>query len=148
MAGGMSQAAGYSPSFKRPAEVLRLRRKRVRSDAGPGLQVGSDSPGLSSPSPVGVRPFSPGPLLSPGRRSGGQMKRRNPFANMEDRLSPRKRLRVHNDRDAARTGDVSPEVSGGPGSLADRLTCQDGFSDPQNSDGKTVISEMICSELS
>ncbi|KAK1170111.1 hypothetical protein AOXY_G9081 [Acipenser oxyrinchus oxyrinchus] len=86
----MSELAGYSPSFKRPAEILRLRRKRARSEAGlgSGRSNSESSPGggLS-----GVRRFSPGPLLGSESQAGG-VKRRNPFANIENTYSsPRKR---------------------------------------------------------
>ncbi|RXM92995.1 Protein downstream neighbor of son-like [Acipenser ruthenus] len=86
----MSELAGYSPSFKRPAEIMRLRRKRARSEAGlgSGRSNSESSPGggLS-----GVRRFSPGPLRGSESRAGG-VKRRNPFANIENTYSsPRKR---------------------------------------------------------
>uniref|UniRef100_A0A3P8SWL3 DNA replication fork stabilization factor DONSON n=1 Tax=Amphiprion percula TaxID=161767 RepID=A0A3P8SWL3_AMPPE len=79
---------GYSPSFKRPAEIMRMRRKRARSDAGvfssPSGQSSADSPGQSGSSPACVRPFSPGPLFNTQNRAGGGIKRRNPFANIEN----------------------------------------------------------------
>ncbi|XP_033868490.3 protein downstream neighbor of son homolog isoform X1 [Acipenser ruthenus] len=86
----MSELAGYSPSFKRPAEIMRLRRKRARSEAGLGTgrsnSESSPGGGLS-----GVRRFSPGPLRGSESRAGG-VKRRNPFANIENTYSsPRKR---------------------------------------------------------
>ncbi|KAM7375424.1 hypothetical protein PAMA_014499 [Pampus argenteus] len=97
----MSQQAGYSPSFKRPAEIMRMRRKRARSDAGVfSSQSGQDStgsPGQSGSSRACVRPFSPGPLFSNQNRSGGGMKRRNPFANIENTCNPKKKLVIYND---------------------------------------------------
>lgn len=97
----MSQQAGYSPSFKRPAEIMRMRRKRARSDAGvfssPGGQGSTGSPGQSDSSPASVRPFSPGPFLTTQNRSGGGIKRRNPFANIENTYSPKKKLMIYND---------------------------------------------------
>ncbi|XP_029371581.1 protein downstream neighbor of son homolog [Echeneis naucrates] len=96
----MSQQAGYSPSFKRPAEIMRMRRKRARSDAGVcSSPVGRDStgsPGHGGSSPAGVRPFSPGPLFHSQSSSGG-VKRRNPFANIENTFSPKKKFIIHNE---------------------------------------------------
>ncbi|TRY92772.1 hypothetical protein DNTS_024847, partial [Danionella cerebrum] len=79
----MAELGCYSPSFKKPCEVLRMRRKRARSE-GPGAKALSEA--------VGIRPFSPGPLLkSPVRAKGGGVKRRNPFANLENAGSSAKR---------------------------------------------------------
>ncbi|XP_052452750.1 protein downstream neighbor of son homolog [Carassius gibelio] len=88
----MSELGCYSPSFKKPSDVLRMRRKRARSE-GPGRITSSPVVSVD-----GVRPFSPGPLLSaPGRASGG-VKRRNPFANIENTYnSPKKRALSHID---------------------------------------------------
>ncbi|KAI2668811.1 hypothetical protein H4Q32_005620 [Labeo rohita] len=82
----MAELGCYSPSFKKPSDVLRMRRKRARSE-GPGRRTSSPAVSVD-----GVRPFSPGPLLNaPGRTSGG-VKRRNPFANIENTYnSPKKR---------------------------------------------------------
>ncbi|XP_069544668.1 protein downstream neighbor of son homolog, partial [Brachyistius frenatus] len=107
----MSQPTTYSPSFKRPAEILRMRRRRARSEAGvfsgasaPGS---ADGPGQSSSSPAGVRSFSPGPLFNSQNRPGGGMKRRNPFANIENTFSPKKKLLIFND------GGKRAEAAGG-----------------------------------
>ncbi|KAM4046154.1 protein downstream neighbor of Son [Anomaloglossus baeobatrachus] len=76
---------GYSPSFKKPSETLRLSRRRSRSEAG--VRTGLFSPGEVSKRIPGVRPFSPGP-----QRSGsGPVKRRNPFANLENTVAAKKR---------------------------------------------------------
>ncbi|XP_034534022.1 protein downstream neighbor of son homolog [Notolabrus celidotus] len=101
----MSKQSGYSPNFKRPAEIMRMRRKRARSEAGvfssPGGQGSTGSPGQSGASPACVRPFSPGPLLNTQTRSGGGVKRRNPFANIENTFSPKKKkLLIYNDEEA------------------------------------------------
>ncbi|XP_051561313.1 protein downstream neighbor of son homolog [Myxocyprinus asiaticus] len=90
----MSELGCYSPSFKKPSDVLRMRRKRARSE-GPGRNPSSPAVSLE-----GVRPFSPGPLLNaPGPTSGG-VKRRNPFANIENTYnSPKKRTLSHTDCD-------------------------------------------------
>lgn len=102
----MSQQAGYSPSFKRPAEIMRMRRKRAGSDAGvfssPSGQATTGSPAQSD-SPQ-VRPFSPGPLFINQNRSGGGKKRRNPFANIENTYSPKKKLLIYNDEGKAEAG--------------------------------------------
>lgn len=88
----MAETGCYSPSFKKPSDVLRMRRKRARSEG----------PNRSTSSPVvcvdGVRPFSPGPLLKPPGRTSGAVKRRNPFANIENTYnSPKKRALSHTD---------------------------------------------------
>ncbi|XP_073318599.1 protein downstream neighbor of son homolog [Pagrus major] len=105
----MSQQAGYSPSFKRPAEIMRMRRKRARSEAGvfssPSGQSSTASPGQSDSSPASVRPFSPGPLFNSQNRSGGGIKRRNPFANIENTFSPKKKLLIYNDEGNAEAAD-------------------------------------------
>lgn len=107
----MSQQAGYSPSFKRPAEIMRMRRKRARSDAGvfsgPSDQGSTGSPGQSGSSPACVRPFSPGPLFNTQNRSGGGTKRRNPFANIENTYSPKKKFLIYNDDGNAEAADTS-----------------------------------------
>lgn len=94
----MSEETGYSPSFKRPAEILRMRRKRARSEASasPG-SVGCGSPAKKTSSPACMRPFSPGPLFNNQSRTGGGLKRRNPFANIENTFSPKKKLVIYND---------------------------------------------------
>lgn len=106
----MSQQAGYSPSFKRPAEIMRLRRKRPRSDAGvfssPSGQSSTGSPGQSGSPQACVRPFSPGPLFNNQNRSGGGVKRRNPFAHIENTYSPKKKLLIYNDDGNAEARDI------------------------------------------
>uniref|UniRef100_A0A8C4NJL2 Protein downstream neighbor of Son n=1 Tax=Dicentrarchus labrax TaxID=13489 RepID=A0A8C4NJL2_DICLA len=115
----MSQQAGYSPNFKRPAEIMRMRRKRARSEAGvfssPSGQGSTGSPGPSDASPGCVRPFSPGPLFNTQNRSGGGVKRRNPFANIENTYSPKKKFLIYNDdgnAEAAAQTEKSPEKEG------------------------------------
>ncbi|KAM3585679.1 uncharacterized protein V6R79_024380 [Siganus canaliculatus] len=98
----MSEQDGYSPSFKRPSEIMRMRRKRARSDAG---VFSSPSTGQSDSSPASVRPFSPGPLFNTQNRSGGGVKRRNPFANIENTYSPKKKLLIYNDDRNADDGE-------------------------------------------
>ncbi|XP_026956768.1 protein downstream neighbor of Son isoform X2 [Sagmatias obliquidens] len=75
---------GYSPSFKRPPETLRLRRKRGRS-------LGAASPTEERPEPATRRaaltaglPLRPFPAA--GRGGGGPaVSRRNPFARLDNR---------------------------------------------------------------
>lgn len=93
------EQAGYSPSFKKPADIMRMRRKRARSEGvSPSARGSLTSLGLSVP---GTRPFSPGPLLSAPNRPGGVgQKRRNPFANIENTYnSPKKRAIIRSDGD-------------------------------------------------
>ncbi|XP_031707968.1 protein downstream neighbor of son homolog [Anarrhichthys ocellatus] len=105
----MSQQEGYSPSFKRPAEIMRMRRKRTRSEASvfssPSGRGSTGSPGQSDSLRACVRPFSPGPLFNNQNRSGGGMKRRNPFANIENTFSPKKKCLIYNDDRNAEAAD-------------------------------------------
>uniref|UniRef100_A0A3B4AB97 Uncharacterized protein n=1 Tax=Periophthalmus magnuspinnatus TaxID=409849 RepID=A0A3B4AB97_9GOBI len=112
------EAPGYSPSFKRPAEIMRMRRKRARSEAGSlSGSPAAASPGQGASSPAWVRPFSPGPLFNSQNRSGGGgggVKRRNPFANIENTYSPSKKLIIYNEeeerveaKEKKETGQVS-----------------------------------------
>ncbi|XP_069377248.1 protein downstream neighbor of son homolog [Paralichthys olivaceus] len=102
----MSQPAGYSPSFKRPADIMRKRWRRSRSDAGvpssPSGPESAGSPGRSGSSPACVRPFSPGPLFS-----RGGTKRRNPFSSIENTYSPKKKIHILNED--AKPGDDREE---------------------------------------
>nr|XP_019959395.1 PREDICTED: protein downstream neighbor of son homolog [Paralichthys olivaceus] len=105
----MSQPAGYSPSFKRPADIMRKRWRRSRSDAGvpssPSGPESAGSPGRSGSSPACVRPFSPGPLFS-----RGGTKRRNPFSSIENTYSPKKKIHILNE-DAKPGDDQEEDVS-------------------------------------
>ncbi|XP_072275825.1 protein downstream neighbor of Son [Pyxicephalus adspersus] len=76
---------GYSPSFKRPAEILRLSRRRSRSEAGPRTSL--FSPGEVAKRVPGVRPFSPGPQ----RGGSTAVKRRNPFASLDNTVEAKRR---------------------------------------------------------
>uniref|UniRef100_A0A8C5MPR4 DNA replication fork stabilization factor DONSON n=1 Tax=Leptobrachium leishanense TaxID=445787 RepID=A0A8C5MPR4_9ANUR len=83
---------GYSPSFKKPSEILRLSRKRSRSEAGGSSnRTGGGSsvyPGDAAKRTPGVRTFTPGSQ----RMTSGGVKRRNPFASLENTVcSPVKR---------------------------------------------------------
>lgn len=109
----MAQQAGYSPSFKRPAEIMRMRRKRARSEAGafssPSDQSPAASTGQGASNPSCVRAFSPGPLSNCQNRSGRGTKRRNPFANIENTYSPNKKLLLYNEEE----GYVEAKVKNG-----------------------------------
>ncbi|XP_028837236.1 protein downstream neighbor of Son [Denticeps clupeoides] len=84
---------GYSPSFKRPADVMRQRRKRARSE-GPGRV-----PVTAATPPPGASP------LAQGRGAG--RKRRNPFASIENRYeSPAKRA----ENPAGRPAGIGPAL--------------------------------------
>lgn len=101
----MSEQAGYSPSFKRPSEIMRMRRKRARlSTSG---RDSSESPAQSDSSPPGVRPFSPGPLFNSHSHEGGGIKRRNPFASIENTYSPKKKLVIYNEEGNAEAVDLN-----------------------------------------
>ncbi|XP_062061844.1 protein downstream neighbor of Son isoform X2 [Lepus europaeus] len=78
---------GYSPSFKKPPEVLRLRRKRARSQGA----AASPAPLLPEPAPrraalAAGLPLRPFPAAA-GRSGGGgpAAARRNPFARLDNR---------------------------------------------------------------
>ncbi|XP_063812560.1 protein downstream neighbor of Son isoform X2 [Pseudophryne corroboree] len=75
--------SGYSPSFKKPSEVLRLSRRRSRSEAG--VKAALFSPGDATKRAAGVRPFSP------GRQQSGAVKRRNPFASLDNTVPGKRR---------------------------------------------------------
>nr|XP_061802902.1 protein downstream neighbor of son homolog [Nerophis lumbriciformis] len=105
----MSEGSSYSPNFKRPSEIMRMRRKRARSEAFDSPSSDASGTEQSTPSPC-VRPFSPGPLFSSNRaRSGGGVKRRNPFANIENRHGQGKKRLVYNDEGK----DVDDDEAGG-----------------------------------
>ncbi|KAG9486205.1 hypothetical protein GDO78_009000 [Eleutherodactylus coqui] len=76
---------GYSPSFKKPSEILRLSRRRSRSEAG--ARTALFSPGEATKRVSGVRPFLPGPQ----RQGSGAVKRRNPFASLDNTAAVKKR---------------------------------------------------------
>ncbi|KAM5336283.1 protein downstream neighbor of Son isoform 1-T3 [Glossophaga mutica] len=87
---------GYSPSFKKPPETLRLRRKRVRS-------LGADLSAGERPEPEPRRaalaaglPLRPFPAAAAGRGGGGPGPAgRNPFARLDNR--PRAAAECHDE---------------------------------------------------
>lgn len=103
----MAHQAGYSPSFKLPAEIMRMRRKRARSDSsGATLSAKDPSPGGSA---AATRPFSPGPLFKDQNHCRAGIKRRNPFATIENTYSPRKKLFVYDEMDGGNVGPSRTE---------------------------------------
>lgn len=91
-----------------------MRRKRARSEGVSSGGRGAISSPCESASISAVRPFSPGPLFGQGR-SGGGVKRRNPFANIENTFSsPAKKVFIYTDDDDADSSDsVKPDGSAG-----------------------------------
>ncbi|CAO2632390.1 Protein downstream neighbor of Son [Lemmus lemmus] len=98
---------GYSPSFKRPPEIVRLRRKRSRSH---GAAVPS---ALPEPTPRRAALAAGLPLRSfpssGGRGGAATVARRNPFARLDNRPRVADKAREQPSR--------SPQ--GAPGSLLD-----------------------------
>lgn len=75
---------GYSPSFKRPPEVVRLRRKRSR-DHGTAVSSTLPEPALRRAALAAGLPLRPFPTA--GGRGGATttIARRNPFARLDNR---------------------------------------------------------------
>ncbi|RVE75013.1 hypothetical protein OJAV_G00012760 [Oryzias javanicus] len=152
----MTDPSGYSPSFKRPADILRLRRSRARSVGGLFFPSrGSDSsenPGQSRASPGELRPFSPGELrpFSPGPRLLGRnspaRKRRNPFASLENAESPKKKQLVRKDDGESfflvKNSDRTGENGSGDSSSEDR----EGFPSRSDSSGSEPDRTPDCQE--
>lgn len=79
------QVAGYSPSFRKPSEVLRLRRKRARSAAGQLPSGGFSLP--EQPTIATVSPADTDEHGGPGQQQQQHQQqrkkcRRNPFADV------------------------------------------------------------------
>ncbi|XP_024865886.1 protein downstream neighbor of son homolog isoform X2 [Kryptolebias marmoratus] len=115
----MAQEAGYSPSFKLPTEIMRMRRKRARSDSSGSVtdKNFTESLGQSRSSSACMRPFSPGPLFKDQNYSRAGIKRRNPFATIDNTYSPQKKLFIYNEND----GSVGPSKT--------KWTESDGYED-------------------
>ncbi|XP_061834467.1 protein downstream neighbor of son homolog [Nerophis lumbriciformis] len=128
----MSDASGYSPSFKRPSEIMRMRRKRARSEASSSSPSGAS--GQSSSSPPSCRPFAPGPLFN----KVASVKRRNPFANIDNTSTPSKRRLIHDENDKMATTETEyvDEVS-----LLERLQRQENCSPGSEDDSLFEESE-------
>lgn len=112
-----------------------MRRRRARSHAGafssPSGRDSTGSPGQSASCPAGVRPFSPGPRFNTQNRSGGGIKRRNPFANIENTYSPKKKFVIYND-------EGNTEATGG--SQVKYATEKEGDEDMSKKDCHGVLS--------
>lgn len=88
----MADQSYYSPSFKKPCDVLRMRRRRARSEVVTVSRSAAAAAGSSGSAGADIRPVSLGPLLNTHTRAGGGVKRRNPFASIENTYnSPKKR---------------------------------------------------------
>ncbi|KAJ1070723.1 hypothetical protein K5549_003702 [Capra hircus] len=75
---------GYSPSFKRPPETLRLRRKRGRSLGAASSPAERPEPATRRAARAAGLPLRPFPAA--GRGGGGPAgARRNPFARLDNR---------------------------------------------------------------
>lgn len=103
-----------------------MRRKRARLCTS-GWDS-TESPGQSDSSPSGVRPFSPGPLFNTLNRTGGGIKRRNPFASIENTYNPKKKLVIYNDDGNVEAVDLdkikkSSEKEGGD-DVSTKTDCQ------------------------
>ncbi|XP_053710483.1 protein downstream neighbor of Son isoform X1 [Synchiropus splendidus] len=125
----MSQKAGYSPSFKRPTEIMRMMRKRTRSEAGADSNpsgLGSTGSQSHSNLATGLRPFLPSPRFAVRNNLIGGKKRRNPFSNIENTFNPKKKAHIDSyaeDSDGTRTsaeetGDVDVDVPAKNGGLS------------------------------
>ncbi|XP_071994796.1 protein downstream neighbor of Son [Engystomops pustulosus] len=99
---------GYSPSFKKPSEILRLSRRRSRSEAG--ARTSLFSPGEVSKRVPGLRPFSPGPQ----RSSSGAVKRRNPFASLDNTVEAKRRAESAAERCPEESWELPARAPGTP----------------------------------
>ncbi|XP_054982916.1 protein downstream neighbor of Son isoform X1 [Sorex araneus] len=75
---------GYSPSFKKPPETLRLRRKRGRSLGAAGAPGERPEPAPRRAALAAGLPLRPFPAAGRGR-GGPAGARRNPFARLDNR---------------------------------------------------------------
>ncbi|KAG8518551.1 Protein downstream neighbor of Son, partial [Galemys pyrenaicus] len=73
---------GYSPSFKKPPEILRLRRKRARS-LGAAFEPAPRRAALAAGLPL--RPFPAAATAGDPGGGGRASARRNPFARLDNR---------------------------------------------------------------
>ncbi|KAK1344361.1 hypothetical protein QTO34_014928 [Cnephaeus nilssonii] len=78
-----SSVPGYSPSFKRPPETLRLRRKRARSLGAELAPGGRPEPAPRRAALAAGLPLRPYPAA--GRGGGPGAPGRNPFARLDNR---------------------------------------------------------------
>ncbi|XP_054569470.1 protein downstream neighbor of Son [Eptesicus fuscus] len=103
-----SSVPGYSPSFKKPPETLRLRRKRARSLGAELAPGGRPEPAPRRAALAAGLPLRPYPAA--GRGGGPGAPGRNPFARLDNRP-----------RAAAEPPDGPPQAPGPfPGSRRER----------------------------
>ncbi|CAI9169118.1 unnamed protein product [Rangifer tarandus platyrhynchus] len=76
---------GYSPSFKRPPETLRLRRKRGRSLGAASAPAERPEPATRRAARAAGLPLRPFPAAGRGGGGGPAGARRNPFARLDNR---------------------------------------------------------------
>ncbi|XP_025137184.1 protein downstream neighbor of Son isoform X3 [Bubalus bubalis] len=76
---------GYSPSFKRPPETLRLRRKRGRSLGATSSPAERPEPATRRAARAAGLPLRPFPATGRGGGGGPAGARRNPFARLDNR---------------------------------------------------------------
>ncbi|XP_043748760.1 protein downstream neighbor of Son [Cervus elaphus] len=76
---------GYSPSFKRPPETLRLRRKRGRSLGTASAPAERPEPATRRAARAAGLPLRPFPAAGRGGGGGPAGARRNPFARLDNR---------------------------------------------------------------
>uniref|UniRef100_A0A8C6FU66 DNA replication fork stabilization factor DONSON n=1 Tax=Moschus moschiferus TaxID=68415 RepID=A0A8C6FU66_MOSMO len=76
---------GYSPSFKRPPETLRLRRKRGRSLGAASGPAERPEPATRRAARAAGLPLHPFPVGGRGGGGGPAGARRNPFARLDNR---------------------------------------------------------------
>lgn len=125
--------SGYSPSFKRPPEILRLRRKRARTHEA----AASSSPELPGPRLAALTaglPLRPFPAAA-GRGRCAPEPRRNPFARLDNRPRPATQFCGQQEVSAPvsvavtayRTGGKVPNGAGGKFSGAPTLLAARGW---------------------
>lgn len=99
---------GYSPSFKRPPEIVRLRRKRSR-DLGAALPSALPEPAPRRAALAAGLPLRPFPTAGGRGGAAATIARRNPFARLDNRPQV---------ADEAREEPLrGPQVAPGPVSL-------------------------------
>ncbi|XP_060754611.1 protein downstream neighbor of son homolog isoform X2 [Neoarius graeffei] len=129
----MADQSCYSPSFKKPCDVLRMRRKRARNDGAAAAAGSSGSAGADS------RPVSPG--------AGGRVKRRNPFASIENTYnSPKKRKCSENTPQFRTQSSAERDANRGP-SLRENLFMSDRCTkSPEAPDLRSESRPEVCRE--
>ncbi|XP_078264899.1 protein downstream neighbor of Son [Rhinoraja longicauda] len=106
------QVAGYSPSFRKPSEVLRLRRKRARSSAAGQLPSGafsfSEQPTIATPASPADKVDEHGGLGQQQQQQQQRKKcRRNPFADVAN-------IRGLSAGSSSPAAEEKPQIEGDP----------------------------------